>query len=595
MNTNKEFGLEEIKEFLNQIELTLGQISEYDISDSIKNFIKEKFQQNLPNILLWEQIAFGFTENIPDNKSGGDTCFDLTFVSPNEAKEMVEYMSIQEITPEIISYWEDRAKESNHPIFKTRYSNLVWDFSERIKAENPHYSIAQIFIDSAIKIAEKDLHKYPTDIIKKLERALSLSLSINDKERIKKLVDTIISYEERISEDDKTDLWGFSYELLVKNKKVQLIKKNEEKIIRKLEEIFEKFLKENNHWKVKNTATFLIDYYYRNRNLSKTKNILLKLGSMIQKQADQASPLVASAWLEELSHIYLQYGLRVEADKTLIKIKELSKKNMIELKEKEVSIGISKEEIEKFINRLIKEDTKTALINIAINYIPRKDIIIKQLKDQSKKTPILYLTIRKILDNEGRIISAIGSLEEDIDGHIVFQISKNMQISSFLLRKTISALMKKFNLDAEGIVDYLYESSIFDERRKKFFIEGIENYLNNEFIITLNILIPQIEALIRKLAEKVGIPVLKISRYGGFHYKTLDDLLRDKDVINVLTEDICLYLRTLLTDQRGLNLRNNICHGISQIEDFNQINADLVFHALLCLALVREEEKGKEY
>jgi len=197
------------------------------------------------------------------------------------------------------------------------------------------------------------------------------------------------------------------------------------------------------------------------------------------------------------------------------------------------------------------------------------------------------------MDAEGRPVATVGSQEEDIDGHIVLQISQNMQISSIFLRETLNTLIDKFKLTTEKIIDYLYESPIFDERRKEFLIEGIEAYLKGNYVVSLHILIPQIEAIIRNLSEKVGIPILKPSRTGGFFYRTLDELLREKGIIKVLSEDMCLYFRVLLTDPRGWNLRNEVCHGISGPERFNQISADRIFHALLCLALVKEKRDEK--
>lgn len=148
-------------------------------------------------------------------------------------------------------------------------------------------------------------------------------------------------------------------------------------------------------------------------------------------------------------------------------------------------------------------------------------------------------------------------------------------------------------MDVETIVDYLYECPIFEEKRREFLIRGIKAYLDGDFFFALHILIPQIEALIRNLTEKIGVSVLKPSRSGGFYYKTLDELLRDENIIEALKENMCLYLRILLTDPRGWNLRNNVCHGISSIETFNQIVADRVFHVLLCLSLIREKEDIK--
>lgn len=565
----------EINKFLKYLESISEAVSEHNISERIRNFTKEKFGQDIPDILIWEQMAFDFIEKYPNEKSGWGTYFGPSFVLPNEEGKMVEYPSIQRITSKIISYWEKRAKESTYPIFKARYSNLVWDFSEKITGKKPHYSNAQLYIDSIIEIAEKDLHKYSLDAIEKLERALSLALSINDKERINRLIEAIISYERKIGEDDKPGLWGFSYEFLIKNKKVPISDDKKRAIIIDLEKRFDRLLKGNNHWAAQRAALLLVDYHSKIR-----KKILLRYGKLIQRQAEKASPLVAGAWLEELYHLYLQYGMKDEADKISNKIRESGRKAKDELKEIKIPIEISKNGLEKYINWLTDGDLKTVLQKIAVNYIP-------------KKAPISFLFTHKIMDAEGRPVATVGSQEEDIDGHIVLQISQNMQISSIFLRETLNTLIDKFKLTTEKIIDYLYESPIFDERRKEFLIEGIEAYLKGNYVVSLHILIPQIEAIIRNLSEKVGIPILKPSRTGGFFYRTLDELLREKGIIKVLSEDMCLYFRVLLTDPRGWNLRNEVCHGISGPERFNQISADRIFHALLCLALVKEKRDEK--
>lgn len=462
----------EIRRFLKELDIVSEQISEHSISEKIRSFTKENFDKNPPDILIWEQMAFDLTENYPDNKSGWGTYFGPMFVLPNKEGKMVEYPSIQKITPDIISYWEKRAKESENPVLKARYSNLVLDFSEKVKGEKPHYTIAQVFIDSVVEIAEKDLHKYDVDVIKKLERALSIALTINDKQRINKLADTIIAYERKIAEDDKPGLWGFSYELLVKNKKVSLSKDKKYIIINDLERRFDRLLKGNDHWAAKRAAVLLADYYSRLGNKEKTRDILLKLGKMIQEKAEQVSPLVASAWLEELYHLYLQYGMKDEADRISNKIRELGKQAKSELKEIEASVEIPKDELEKYIKWLTDGDLDTVLTKIAVNYIPKKDEVIKQIRDLSKKAPISFLFTRKIMDAEGHPIATVGSLEDDIEGHIVLQISQNMQISSFFLRETLKVLIDKFNLTASKIVNYLYKSPIFEKKEESFLLKA---------------------------------------------------------------------------------------------------------------------------
>lgn len=576
--------------FLRHLESKLKKTSEHEISDEIGKFIKEEFNQNPPQVLKWEKMAFDFKEDYPKERSTWGTYYGPMFVLADKEGKIIEYPSIKDITLETLSYWEKRAEESKHPIFKARYSDLVWDFSEKIKGGKANYSIAQIFIDSIIEIAKQDLCKFAIDTIKKLERALTLALIINDKERIEKLKQTIIQYEDKIAEDESPGLWGFSYELLVKNKKVKLSDEEERKIIKDLEERFERLLKGNNLWAAKCTADDLADYYWRRGKCERIRNILLKLEKMTFKVFGKASPLILTSWLEGLYHTYRQYGLKEEADKLSAQIKELGKKGLDELKEIEVRVEISKEEFNEFINQLIKGDIKSALERIAIYFIPKKDEALKELKDISQTAPFFSHLPKKTIDFEGRVISTLGSIEDDISGNLISQISQDMSFVVPFLRETIHALIKKFNLTAKSIVDYLYESPVFDERKKEFLVRGIDAYLKGDFLVALHILIPQIEAVIRNLAEKIGVPILKRSRVGGFNYRLLDDLLRDENICKVLTEDFCLYLRTLLTDPRGWNLRNNLCHGISHIHEFNYHTADRIFHVLLYLALIKEEK-----
>jgi hypothetical protein len=61
-----------------------------------------------------------------------------------------------------------------------------------------------------------------------------------------------------------------------------------------------------------------------------------------------------------------------------------------------------------------------------------------------------------------------------------------------------------------------------------------------------------------------------------------------------LGENVVHYLRVLFTDQRGWNIRNDVCHGITAVAAFSSQLTDRIFHALLVLALLREREGTAE-
>ena len=79
----------------------------------------------------------------------------------------------------------------------------------------------------------------------------------------------------------------------------------------------------------------------------------------------------------------------------------------------------------------------------------------------------------------------------------------------------------------------------------------------------------------------------------GSEYASLDTMLATDDAISYMGEDITNYLRNLLTNQYGWNIRNQICHGLFSADNFNSTMANRVVHAFMLLGVfkLREIEK----
>jgi hypothetical protein len=150
--------------------------------------------------------------------------------------------------------------------------------------------------------------------------------------------------------------------------------------------------------------------------------------------------------------------------------------------------------------------------------------------------------------------------------------------------------MEKYEITSDKLVDYLFMSPIITKQQKSFLVEGITAYMQKQFSIAIHLLVSQVEAVIRNLVRMSGGSDLKSARGGGFHVKTLDELLRSAEILPVLQEDAVYYLRTLLSDPRGWNIRNDVCHGISHYEQMSKSVVDRLLHVLLLLALVRARE-----
>ncbi len=102
--------------------------------------------------------------------------------------------------------------------------------------------------------------------------------------------------------------------------------------------------------------------------------------------------------------------------------------------------------------------------------------------------------------------------------------------------------------------------------------------------------------MLRTLLVLMGIPPQKgVPRHPGItDVKNMNDALGDQRVRELLKDDVWMYLTALYIDRRGMNLRNDLAHGLVPVEGFNQPIADRVFHSLLVLSLLRKKTVAAE-
>lgn len=158
----------------------------------------------------------------------------------------------------------------------------------------------------------------------------------------------------------------------------------------------------------------------------------------------------------------------------------------------------------------------------------------------------------------------------------------------------LDRVIAKFSLSAEEIIDHLYTSPVFDPDRRSLVTRGIYAWLQKDHFVAAYVLTPEIEAVLRRLLVSVGGSIYKPSRTGGLLLRNLEEILRDDAIKQVLQDRIIIYFRILLTEQRGLNLRNSICHGLVPASILNRPVTDRLLHVLLVLALFRLKDREDE-
>ena len=579
---------------------------ENKIGWKINSFIKEKvgdvhLPKNSP--LLYEQTAFSLIETWQPDKSTpgweGLHYGPILSVVDSKTGKLISDPDIKDITPQMINYWEKRSNEVKNPILQYRYAGLVWDFSQKIRNKKPNIALAQRFIDSAIWQAKQD--KKGSHIQKKLERALRLAVSIKEIDRILYLRDTLIKYEKTHSEDEKPSTWGYLFDLLIGDKKlsqkIPLKKEQEQHIIKELERrlkaFFNKKLKKSKPHNVEYIITKLAPYY---KSKNDTKNMHRVL--LTYRDAFLFGPLPViggDSLLRKVEQILRQYGLAEETKNLERIIRDLQKASVKELKPMSVTVPLPRKEIESYISTLDKSDLPTALSIISTNFIPDKIQAKETALEVSKKHPLSFLVSQQIMDHTGRKVTEVGSLKDDLEGHIVRQMSNAISFNQIFIEMGLSHLQKNKALNADTLSEHLFKSPVFSAEHHKIIKEGLTAFFDEHYIVSCSSLMLQIESAIRCLISANGGQIYQpagSNKEKGFELKPLGALIRDKIFTRVFSshnKNVPYYFQVLLTDKRGWNLRNMICHGHFPSTNFNRNVTVCIIHALLILSLIKKK------
>ena len=348
-----------------------------------------------------------------------------------------------------------------------------------------------------------------------------------------------------------------------------------------------------NPWSIEPAVIRLARYYRGYAHEDDLRRLLLKYKETVESKISTNEAIIGSMWLQKLYNVLQDFGLNEEAKQILVQIMQIGPDIKGEMKSIETTLKIDDDKYRQFLHEITDGGVDASLARIAASFIPRYKNIEAEVLKQSKETPLIFLFKTSILDPEGRPIATIGSIEDDLIGHIVKYGAQHIEIQSLFLTDAIKHCIKIYNITPEALFNYLMNSPVFTPERGSILLAGLRAYFDSNPIAAIHILIPQIEAAIRNLIELNGGEVLRQNQSGGFNYKTLEDIIKDPRFINTyepIGEDVSFFLRLLLTDQRGINQRNNVCHGIVQEGHLNMQVASRIIQILLILAQIRIPE-----
>jgi len=498
------------------------------------------------------------------------------------------------ITLECIAYWTARMTSAKHPALRARYADLVWDLSQKATGSGPPIEAARIAIDGYAET----LTSFPKTSTNSWghigKRIIGIALSINDEDRLRKAVAANVAYANAEVDEDERE---FRQRSLFTNLKGIPPNRRPQCEFQVVIDDFRTRLEtldaaEADQFSIDRYALPLADHYWSSQQPEEAKAVMRMYGAAVQRMAEKTTmATLAVGWLKQLYELYRRFEMNDEAAQVLKRMEELQPRVPDDLVPISTSQHIPQEEIDEWLDWLVTDDMDESFANLTGHFIPSLDELRRQIEDLKKDYPLSQMFAATLVDHHGRAVAEVDP--SDAEGKLVRQVNQDIQFRSTFLELGFERLFEKFSIGPDELYARVTESPVWHESRHPILKRGIDAYFAEDPIVAVHILVTEIENAVRVIAHILRLSIQKRNRLGGFDLKNLGDFLSDDTVAAFLTEDIVTYLRVVLTDRRGWNLRNNTCHGVLRAESFSKAASQQLLHVVLVLSAVRANGDSK--
>lgn len=270
------------------------------------------------------------------------------------------------------------------------------------------------------------------------------------------------------------------------------------------------------------------------------------------------------------------------------------------------------------ITENIKEIVSTGNENDIIHYLiitpwySKIENIQSMADDTKKRSALMSMFGSSILDKYGNTIDTFYTEEEKDAFNFWQSYGFNFQVGTQTMHQFFIEAYKAGKISYSSILTYLEKTwlnepiirnyngeafgivplDLIKPGIKRVFIE-LDSFLadNNyelDYVTITDSLVLKIETLIRNFCEKIGIATFKTRQKGKDKLvmeKLLDDLLADiknSDINHTgFDEEDRIFIKYVLSEKAGLNLRNQVAHGLMDINEYSFSNIILVLSIIL--------------
>ncbi|WP_318013153.1 DUF4209 domain-containing protein [Mesorhizobium sp. BH1-1-4] len=387
-------------------------------------------------------------------------------------------------------------------------------------------------------------------------------------------------------------MWWYAVDRLLEDKKAMVTDAERAELVADLESIIATRSNSGDPTQfdpheAQGAAERLIPYYRRVGKHGDARRLHQAVGESFEHFASNADPMLAAALLQTATDEYRNAGLKEARDRTRILMQKKIGAAGENLQSVEHKIEITKDDMEKFLNQVVVDDLGSSLVRITREFMLKRGDLQEQVQKTLKEAPLMA-HITQMIYADDRVAAKIGGVEEDSFGRLFHQARFAFQFEQLWLMQAFQRLFEKHAVVPQHFAGWANRHELFDDM--SLLVEGISAWAREDHVKAAHVLVPQVERALRKIADGLGVPVTKAHPTvpGTSVAIGMGEMLYNQTVAEALGPDATLHFQALYADPRGMNLRNEIAHGLMDGNQFHWHLGNLIIHSLMMLGLWKE-------
>lgn len=408
-----------------------------------------------------------------------------------------------------------------------------------------------------------------------LENAIYIYKTYNQLKELKEISGRIVRYLDSKKDSVPTITVSRLIELY-KNLLLCSEKANTQKVIETALDFSERKLGEDPHHFQR---SFLFDAVDLARFLKSDADIEKFQNRILEKWIEEAnlkgkgSNLIKFAILESALDCSVRFGNKEKTEEIKSMLSETDFSSELkeitlpkeQLEEFEKAAKQHYEKLEKVIGKYVDKLSQTDSISILMNLANEPRLIAlnvaeseKLAKDIAKNSPLLSI-FNTILDTGHKIIQ-VEPGEDKERSQLNEQLIPGLRETIWFVSEITDSLEERGRFSVSMIEEFLSRCSCIDNNILEIADFGIYHHFNGDYVASISILVPMIEATIFNYLKGIGADVSSIEGK-VIQSRELGGLLNLKEVEANFGRDFQYFMKLFLVEGDAINFRNRLAHG----------------------------------